>query len=129
MKYPHSREPGTRPTVADFQAFECEGNLVEWRIIENHYSKMNGEPPYFVYRVVECHSGRAMSEYLLKNGKVSNCGGDGHFANYQEIGIALILNHANEQAGGARNFYENDYWNWLSSQYDTEKEKELAASK
>lgn len=112
------KREGMQISVEEFQAYECNGNLVEWRIIENHYANMHGEPPYFVYRAVQGPGGRVLTEYLLKNGKVSNICADGHFDNWQEIGIALILIHANVKAGGARNFYDNDYWNWLSDQYD-----------
>jgi hypothetical protein len=114
----YAREPGTQISSDEFQAFECEGNEVEWRIVENDYCGRVGEPRYFVYRVARIIGGRHITEYLQKDGRVSNCGSDGHFDNYQEIGMAFILNHANEKVGGARNYYTNNYWNWLSVQYD-----------
>jgi hypothetical protein len=88
---------------------EKPGNLVHWRIVHNLYAEQHGEPPYFVYRVVEGRAGKPETEYLTRTGEVDDTSANGHFANYAEVGMALILNHGRESAAGTSGFYTPEY--------------------
>jgi hypothetical protein len=107
-------------TLADFQNEE-PGNLVEWRIVHNQWAADHDQPAYFVYRMCQVRD-RTITEYLQTDGRVAGSCAHGHFWNWAEIGMALILNQGLEQGGGHVAFYEPSHHTWLQHQQNPEPE-------
>jgi hypothetical protein len=57
-----------------------------------------------------------VSEYLTTSGEVDGTCANGWFEDYADVGLALIKNHAREQAAGPSGFYTHEHRLWLANQ-------------